>query len=106
MRPSHLSIVLALAVLAAGPAAAQKKEILNPPGTPMTLPFNNGIKIGNQMWVAGVEGDVSGDIEKETRSAFAKIKAILEAGGIALNDIVAVQVYMVNLNEFATMKTN
>lgn len=84
-------------------AGAQQREIFNPPGTPTNLPFNNGIKIGNMMWVAGMEGEVSGDIEKETRSALEKIRSVLQAGGFDLKDVVAVQVYLADIADFQKM---
>ncbi len=95
--------LFALVLLASSPLAAQTKEIINPPGAPNTLPFSSGIKVGNQIWLAGIEGEISGDIEKETRSAFDQIKSLLQQGGFTMNDIVAVQVYMADLAEFPKM---
>ena len=103
---STLFLTAALAV--AGPAysshlVAQQREMFNPPGTPTNLPFNNGIKIGNMMWVAGMEGDVTGDIEAETKSALEKSRSVLQAGGFDLKDVVAVQVYLADIKEFQKM---
>ena len=96
-------LFLAAAMLIAVPLAAQQKEAFNPPGTPTNLPFNNGIKIGNRMYVAGMEGEITGDIEAETRSALEKVRSVLQAGGMDLQDVVAVQVYLADIKDFQKM---
>ena len=97
-------VILAAALVAlAAPLSAQQREAFNPPGTPTTLPFNNGIKIGNHMWVAGMEGEITGDIEAETKSALEKIRSVLQAGGFDMQDVVAVQVYLADIKEFQKM---
>ena len=97
--------MLALAVLLLSPAVAvaQQKEVFNPPGTPTDLPFNNGIKIGNNLWVAGMEGEVTGDIESETKSALERVRSVLQAAGMELRDVVAVQVYLADIKDFQKM---
>ena len=98
------TVLLALALTTIGASlAAQQRQIFNPPGTPTNLPFNNGIKVGNQLWVAGMEGEVTGDIEAETRSALEKIRSVLRAGGMDVKDVVAVQVYLADINDFQKM---
>ena len=107
MKSSPLLATLALpAVLfltAATRLAGQQREVFNPPGTPTNLPFNNGVKIGNMMWVAGMEGEVNGDIEAEAKSALERIRSVLQAGGMDLKDVVAVQVYLADIKEFQKM---
>ena len=92
-----------LLMLAPATGAAQQREVFNPPGTPTNLPFNNGIKIGNRLWVAGMEGDVTGDIEAETKTALEKIRSVLQAAGMEMHDVVAVQVYLADINDFQKM---
>ena len=97
-------VLIALALTISGTAlAAQQREVFNPPGTPTNLPFNNGIKVGNQLWVAGMEGEVTGDIEAETKSALEKVRSVLQAGGLDLKDVVAVQVYLADIKDFQKM---
>jgi 2-iminobutanoate/2-iminopropanoate deaminase len=55
------------------------------------------------MWVAGMEGEVTGDIEAEARSALEKVRSVLKAGGMDLKDVVAVQVYLADIKEFQKM---
>jgi 2-iminobutanoate/2-iminopropanoate deaminase len=100
MRPL---LLVAFASLFAAPLTAQGKQAFNPPGTPTNLPFNNGIKVGDYMWVAGMEGEITGDIEAETKSALEKVRSVLQAGGLDLKDVVAVQVYLADIKDFQKM---
>ena len=90
--------------------AAQQREVVNLPGAPAPNPnsvLSNAIKIGNMMWISGqlgtTQGDTVGNIEKETTAALDKIKKSLEAGGFAMKDVVAVQVYLVDIKDFQKM---
>ena len=94
----------------AGQLAAQQKEVVNLPGAPAPGPnsnLSNAIKIGNMMWVSGQlgvqQGDSTGNIEKETAAALDKIKNTLQAGGFDMKDVVAVQVYLVDIKDFQKM---
>jgi 2-iminobutanoate/2-iminopropanoate deaminase len=93
-----------------GSVVAQQREVVNLPGAPAANPnpvLSNAIKIGNMMWVSGqtgtTQGDSSADTEKQTGAALEKIKKTLEAGGFAMKDVVAVQVYLVDINDFQKM---
>jgi 2-iminobutanoate/2-iminopropanoate deaminase len=44
-----------------------------------------------------------GDVRAETRQTFANMKAILEAAGATMNDVVKCNVYLKDINEFAAM---
>jgi 2-iminobutanoate/2-iminopropanoate deaminase len=100
---------VAFAALAAPLAAQQKKEVVNQPGATANpnAVLSNAIKLGNTIWVSGQTGTVRGDsastIEKETTAALDKIKASLEAGGFSMGDVVSVQVYLTDIEEFQKM---
>jgi 2-iminobutanoate/2-iminopropanoate deaminase len=93
--------------------SAQQREVVNLPDAPAPNPsapapvLSNAIKIGNMMWVSGqlgtTQGQTVGDIEKETAGALDKIKKTLEAGGFSMKDVVAVQVYLVDIKDFQKM---
>jgi 2-iminobutanoate/2-iminopropanoate deaminase len=91
------------AVVWSSALAGQSKRAVNPPGTPAGLPFSNGIVVGNTLYVAGTEGTVSGDIRKETRSALENIRKVVEAAGFSMADVVAVTVYLADIQDFAAM---
>ena len=106
-----VALVLAVAVtsVAGQLVAQQKREVVNLPGsTPNpNAVLSNAIKIGNMIWVSGqlgtTQGDSVGNIEKETGNALDKIKKTLEAAGFAMTDVVAVQVYLVDIKDFQKM---
>lgn len=99
-----LSIMTVAVSLAWGPRLeAQDRHVFNPPGAPTNLPFSNGMQVGDQLWVAGTEGVVSGDIEGETRTALENIKKVLDAAGFAVGDVVQVTVYLKDINDFQRM---
>ncbi|MGH2458950.1 MAG: Rid family detoxifying hydrolase [Chloroflexota bacterium] len=73
-------------------------------------PYNQGIKAGGFVFVAGEKGIdprtskiVPGGITAETRQTLENIKAILEAADSSLDNAVATTVYMVDIGEFAQM---
>jgi 2-iminobutanoate/2-iminopropanoate deaminase len=73
-------------------------------------PYNQGIRAGGFVFVAGEKGIdpktnkmVPGGTGPETRQTLENIKAILEAAGSSLDKAVATQVYMVDIGEFAEM---
>jgi len=73
-------------------------------------PYNQGIKAGGFVFVAGEKGIdprtnkiVPGGIVAETRQTLENIKAILEAADSTLDNAVATTVYMVDIGEFAQM---
>ena len=93
---------------AAPQTAAEKAQAINPPGTPEGLPFSNGILVGNTLYVAGTQGtDANGklepDIESQTRAALQLIQKIVEGGGMTMGNVVAVNVYLSDINEFGKM---
>lgn len=87
---------------------AEQVRAVNPPGTPEGLPFSNGILVGNTLYVAGTQGtDANGklepDIESQTRAALQLIQKIVEGGGMTMGNVVAVNVYLSDINEFGKM---
>jgi 2-iminobutanoate/2-iminopropanoate deaminase len=73
-------------------------------------PYNQGIRAGGFVFVAGEKGIdprtnkmVPGGTAAETRQTLENVKAILEAAGSSLDKAVATQVYLVDIGEFAEM---
>ncbi|TAM81655.1 MAG: RidA family protein [Acidobacteria bacterium] len=90
--------------------SAEQVRAINPPGTPEGLPFSNGILVGNTLYVAGTQGtDANGklgpDIESQTRAALQLIQKIVEGGGMTMGNVVAVNVYLSDVNEFGKMNS-
>ncbi|GEM_PF-258431 len=98
-----IALALCVGLAAAAPLHAQERRAYNPPGTPTTLPFSNGIQVGNMLFIAGQEGKVTGDIEGETRTALENVKKVLDAAGFNPGDVVQVTVYLKDIADFPRM---
>jgi 2-iminobutanoate/2-iminopropanoate deaminase len=73
-------------------------------------PYNQGIRAGSFIFVAGEKGldpktnkIVPGGIAAETRQTLENVKAILEEAGSSLDKAVATTVYLIDITEFAAM---
>ena len=71
-------------------------------------PYSQGIKAGNTIYVSGqlafdpATGELykGGDIQVEAKMCLMNVKAILEAGGASLKDVVKCTVYIKDMNQF------
>jgi 2-iminobutanoate/2-iminopropanoate deaminase len=85
-----------------------RKVILTPKAPKASATHSQGIKVENTLYVCGQLGLipathklVSGGAEKETHQIMENIKAILEAGGFSIDDIVQLQIFLVDFNDFS-----
>lgn len=106
--------VVAIAMLAVGCAAvpAGRKAVLTPRAPEAIGPYSQAIRAGEVVWVAGQLGIdpasgklVAGGIEAETRRALENVRAILEAAGLGMADVVQTQVFLADLGEFDAMNS-
>ena len=75
-------------------------------------PYSQGVRAGNLLFTAGQAGVdpvsqqvVAGGITEQTARTFENLKAILEAGGSSLAQVVKATVFLKNMNDFAAMNT-
>jgi 2-iminobutanoate/2-iminopropanoate deaminase len=73
-------------------------------------PYSQAIKAGNLLFVSGqipidpaTGALVAGDIAAQTRRVFQNLGAILEAAGSSFDAVVRTTVYLIDMNDFATM---
>ena len=72
-------------------------------------PYSQAIVVGDMVFVAGQiprnpqTGEVPQSIEDQTRQVFENIKAILEAAGCTLSQIVRTDVFLTDLENFQKM---
>jgi 2-iminobutanoate/2-iminopropanoate deaminase len=87
------------------------KEFIKTQNAPQPLgPYSQGIKAGNFLFVSG-QGPIDPktgkmvelDIEKQTRQVLQNIKAIVEAAGFSLDDVVKVSVFLKHASDFQKM---
>ena len=72
-------------------------------------PYSQAIKAGEFLFISGqipVDRDgklVEGGIKAQTRQVLENIRAILEAAGAGLDNVVKVTVYLKDMNDFSAM---
>lgn len=102
-------LFLVLVALTVTPAShAQQKKAINL-SSENNLPFSDGIVVGNSLYIAGQQGQdasgklVPGGIAPETKAALETIEKVIKKAGFKLSDIVSVNVYLADINEFGDM---
>lgn len=102
-------LFLVLVALTVTPASyAQQKKAINL-SSENNLPFSDGIVVGNTLYLAGQQGldasgkPVPGGIGPETKAALETIEKVVKKAGFKLTDIVSVNVYLADINEFGDM---
>jgi 2-iminobutanoate/2-iminopropanoate deaminase len=87
------------------------KEFIKTQNAPQPLgPYSQGIKAGKMLFVSGQgsidpkTGNMLGeDIAMQTRQTMQNIKAIVEASGFSMSDLVKVSIYLKNASDFQKM---
>ena len=74
------------------------------PGTPVAGPYTPGVKAGNLLFVSG-QGAKQGttEIKEQAYSVLENIKAIVEAAGGTVANIIHIKVYLRDMNDFGKM---
>ena len=69
-------------------------------------PYSQGIRAGQFLFVAGQgpadpkTGTMASDIETQTRQTLQNVKAIVEASGYSLGDVVKTSIFLKNASDF------
>ena len=73
-------------------------------------PYSQAIRAGSLLFVSGqipldpaTGAMVDGDVAAQTHRVFANLKAILEAAGASLDNVVRSTVYLADMNDFAVV---
>jgi len=87
-----------------------KKQIITTGAAPRSPLFSQGVRVGSTIYVSGMAGIdpttnkmAGATIHEQTRQALHNCKAIVEAGGSTLDDVVQVVVLLANPADFAAM---
>jgi 2-iminobutanoate/2-iminopropanoate deaminase len=87
-----------------------KKEVIQTAKAPKAIgPYSQAIKIGNLLFTSGQlpinpsTGEVSGDTAAQTQQVLENLKAVIEAAGGTLRDVVKATVFITDLSGFAAM---
>jgi 2-iminobutanoate/2-iminopropanoate deaminase len=87
------------------------KQVIATDEAPAAIgPYSQGVRVGHLVFTAGQVGVdpatqlvVAGGITEQTTRAFENLRAILEAGGSSLAQVVKATVFLKNMNDFAAM---
>ena len=66
---------------------------------PSTLPFSQGVRAGNLLFVAGQVGSGEG-VAEQTRSALDRVRTVLAEVGGDLTNVVSATVFLADLDDF------
>jgi len=71
-------------------------------------PYSQGIRTGGLLFVSGqlpkpADGDLIDDVAAATRQALENVRAIVEAGGMTMDDIVKVTIFLCDMGDFSVV---
>ena len=104
-------VLLAALAFSACAGGGGDREVISTPNAPAAIgPYSQGIRVGSTLYLAGQIGLdpatgklVEGDIEAQTHRALKNLGAVLKAAGFDYSDVVQVQAYLVDLNDYKAM---
>jgi 2-iminobutanoate/2-iminopropanoate deaminase len=107
MTTSIFSIIM-LTLVSLFHEPAPQKKVIYPPGAKAGGNFSPGILVDGSLYVSGTLGlDGNGKIpetfEAEVQQSLDNIDAVLKAAGMTRDDVVSVQVYLSDLQNFQRM---
>ena len=87
-----------------------KREVIHTNNAPGAIgPYSQGIIVGDFVYTSGqipinpATGVMETDIKLATKQSMEKIKAILEAAGTSLENVVKTSIFLKDLNDFAVV---
>jgi len=86
------------------------KKIISTEKAPAAIgPYSQGIKAGNLVFTSGqlpinpVTGVMTETIEEQTKQSLENVKAVIEAEGLSLSNVIKTTVFLSDMNNFAKM---
>ena len=86
-----------------------EKKLVTVPGAPAPLgPYSPCVEIGNLVYTSGqlgtdAAGNLGADVKEQTRLSLGNVKALLNAAGCEMCDIVKSLVFIKDMNDFAAV---
>ncbi len=85
-------------------------KIISTPNAPAAIgPYVQGVDLGNIMYTSGqipinpATGQIPEGVAEQTRQSLENVKAIVQAAGLEVGNIVKATVFVKDLNQFATV---
>jgi 2-iminobutanoate/2-iminopropanoate deaminase len=86
------------------------RKAYNAKNTTASGPYSHAIDAGDYIFLSGQTamnsvgvGQMPGDIGAQTKLCFESLSEVLEAAGLTLDDVVKVNVYLTDMNNFSAM---
>ena len=86
------------------------KKLINTTNAPAAIgPYSQAVAVGDLLFTSGqipidpATGEVVEGLEAQTRQVFANLKAVINAAGADLKDIVKTTVFLSDMNHFAAV---
>jgi 2-iminobutanoate/2-iminopropanoate deaminase len=102
------SVLIVAALLAPSLAAAQKQPVV-PTGMNATATLTPGIRHGDVLYVSGQLGTSRGapdsTIQTQTKKSLENVKAVVEAAGSTMANVLKCTVFIVDQKDFAGMNS-
>ena len=104
-------VLLAALSFSACAGGSGDREVISTPDAPAAIgPYSQGIRVGSTLYLAGqIALDpstgklVEGDIEIQTHRVLKNLGAVLKAASFDYSDVVQVQAYLADLNDYKAM---
>jgi 2-iminobutanoate/2-iminopropanoate deaminase len=103
-----LAAIFLIAAICAS-SASSKKRVVTPKDFDTKRPFSAGIQVADTLYVSGMTGadpktnKVPDNFEDEVKQTLTNIHGTLQAGGMDFADVVAVTVYLTDIDLFQRM---
>ena len=85
-----------------------ERIVITPPGIAPNPALSPGVRVGEFLFTSGnVANDASGnlvgpgDCEAQSRQVMANIRAIMEAAGASMSDVVKITCFLTDVNDYA-----
>ncbi len=88
---------------------ANNRMILSPKAPAAVGPYSHAVLADRTLYVSGqlgldpVSGALAEGVEAQAETALANLKAVLEAGGMTMDDVVKTTVFLKNMGDFAAI---
>jgi 2-iminobutanoate/2-iminopropanoate deaminase len=80
------------------------RRYVNLPGRPSTLPFSDGVLVGDTLYLSGrigidpVTGRAPADLDAEIKLLLDGVESVLGESGMSMDDLVSVQIFSPDLS--------
>jgi 2-iminobutanoate/2-iminopropanoate deaminase len=104
-------VLLVVPILAGCASASAERRVISTDRAPAAIAsYSQAIQVGKTLYLAGQIGLdpatrqlVPGGLQAEARRALDNCKAVLEAAGFTMADVVQVQVFLADINDYAAL---